>query len=156
MKQETLFLKVVVILMGVPVAALCVFGLPSIAKGATNTPAYLLYPFILGMYATAVPFFVALYQTFRLLTYIDGNKAFSSLSVQALKNIKYCAVAVSIFYSAGLPLMYRIADVDDAPGLLLLALVIPFASIVIAVFAAVLQKLLQNAIDLKSENDLTV
>jgi hypothetical protein len=31
-----------------------------------------------------------------------------------------------------------------------------FASMVIAVFAAVLQKLLQNAMDIKSDNDLTV
>ncbi|MER2256900.1 MAG: DUF2975 domain-containing protein, partial [Priestia megaterium] len=35
-------------------------------------------------------------------------------------------------------------------------LVVPFASLVIAVFAAVLQKLLQEAIHIKSENDLTV
>jgi hypothetical protein len=31
-----------------------------------------------------------------------------------------------------------------------------FASLVIAVFAAVLKRLLQQAIDIKSENDLTV
>jgi hypothetical protein len=31
-----------------------------------------------------------------------------------------------------------------------------FASMVIAVFAAVLQRILQEAIDIKSENDLTV
>jgi len=31
-----------------------------------------------------------------------------------------------------------------------------FASLVVAVFAAVLQKLLKNAIDIKSENDLTI
>jgi hypothetical protein len=31
-----------------------------------------------------------------------------------------------------------------------------FASMVIAVFAAVLQRLLQEAINIKSENDLTV
>jgi capsular polysaccharide biosynthesis protein len=35
-------------------------------------------------------------------------------------------------------------------------MVIIFASLVIAVFAAVLQKLIKNAIDIKSENDLTV
>ena len=38
----------------------------------------------------------------------------------------------------------------------LVGLVIIFASMVIAVFAAVLQRLLQEAIDIKSENDLTV
>jgi hypothetical protein len=35
-------------------------------------------------------------------------------------------------------------------------MVLIFASMVITVFAAVLQKLLKQAIDIKSENDLTV
>jgi hypothetical protein len=45
---------------------------------------------------------------------------------------------------------------SGAPGGIVIGLVIIFASIVIAVFAAVLQKLLRNAIDIKSENDLTI
>ena len=48
------------------------------------------------------------------------------------------------------------AEIDDAPGIIVIGLVIIFASMVIAVFAAVLQRLLQEAIDIKSENDLTV
>ena len=45
---------------------------------------------------------------------------------------------------------------DDAPGVILIGLILIFASMVIAVFAAVLQKLLKEAIDIKSENDLIV
>ncbi len=108
------------------------------------------------MYATAIPFFFALYQAFKLLSYIDKNKAFSELSVKALKNIKYCAITISILYAVGMPFFYLIAEEDDAPGLIVIGLVIIFASMVIAVFAAVLQKLLKEAIDIKSENDLTV
>jgi len=44
---------------------------------------------------------------------------------------------------------------DDAPGILI-GLVVMFASLVVAVFAAVLQRLLQDAIDMKEENDLIV
>jgi Protein of unknown function (DUF2975) len=55
-----------------------------------------------------------------------------------------------------LPLFYIFAEVDDAPGVIFVGLVVPFASMVISVFAAVLQKLLKEAIDIKSENDLTV
>ena len=55
-----------------------------------------------------------------------------------------------------LPLFYLFAEIDDAPGVIFIGLVVPFASMVIAVFAAVLQRLLQEAIDIKSENDLTV
>ena len=158
MKRETLFLKVVVVLMGIPVLGLCIFGLPELADFEEWMPerAYLQYPFLIGMYATAVAFFFALYQTLRLLSYIDENNAFSVLSVKALKNIKYCAIAISILYVAEMPVIFLMAQTDDAPGLAALGLIIAFASFAVAVFAAVLQKLLKNAIDIKSENDLTV
>jgi len=157
MKRETLFLKAAVILIGIPILGLCIFGLPWIAKVAAEYyPAYLLYPVLIGMYAAAIPFFFALYQTLILLSYIDKNNAFSELSVKALKNIKNCAITISIIYAVLIPFLFPIADADDAPGIVALGLVITFASIVVAVFAAVLQKLLKNAIDIKSENDLTV
>lgn len=157
MKRETIFLKVVVFLMGIPVLALCLFGLPSIAKeAAEHFPTHWVYPSIIGMYGAAIPFYAVLYQAYKLLSYIDKNIAFSELSVKSLKTIKYCAVSVSILFSASMPLFYLVADADDAPGLIILGLVIAFAPTVIAVFAAVLEKLLQDAIDIKSENDLTI
>lgn len=159
MKRETLFLKVVVFLIGIPILGLCIFWLPWISNiAAEMNPelAYLQYPFLIGLYATAIPFFFALYQILKILSYIDKNKAFSDLSVKALKYIKYCAITISILYAAGMPFLFLMAQEDDAPGIVVLGLVITFASIVIAVFAAVLQKLLKNAIEIKSENDLTV
>ncbi|PKM80191.1 MAG: DUF2975 domain-containing protein [Firmicutes bacterium HGW-Firmicutes-14] len=156
-RGTTLFLKIAVVLIGIPVLALCIFGLPWIAKeAAVHYPAYLLYPVLIGMYAAAIPFFFALYQALKLLSYIDKNKAFSELSVKALKNIKYCAITISILYAGLIPLLIPIADADDAPGAVGFPIIIIFASSVIAVFAAVLQKLLKEAIDIKSENDLTV
>lgn len=76
--------------------------------------------------------------------------------MKALKVIKKCAIVISLFYVAGLPLFYVLAQVDDAPGIIVIGLIFIFGSAVIAVFAAVLQKLLNNAIEIKSENDLTV
>ncbi len=157
MKRETLFLKLSVILIGTPVLALCLFGLPWIAKDAAGWElAYFLYGIISVMYVSAIPFFVALYQAFRLLNYIDRNKAFSELSVRALRNIKFCAITISALYLVSMPLFYIIGEVDDAPGAIVIGMVFTFAPMAVAVFAAVLQKLLKQAIDIKSENDLTV
>ena len=47
--------------------------------------AYIKYLVFINLYATAIPYYFALYQTFRLLNYIDKNNAFSELSVKALK-----------------------------------------------------------------------
>lgn len=159
MKRETIFLKLAVILMGVPILALCIFVVPGIASFATELypeMAYLKYLILINIYAGAIPFYFALYQTFKLLGYIDKNNAFSERSVKVLKTIKYCAVLISGLYVVGMPLYYLIAERDDAPGIIVIGLVIIFASIVIAVFAAVLQKLLTSAIEIKTENDLTV
>lgn len=159
MKRETLFLKVVVFLIGIPILALCIFLVPEIANYTVELypdHTFMKYLVLVDLYATAIPFYFALYQAFKLLSYIDKNKAFSELSVQVLKNIKYCAITISILYVVGMPLFYLMAEKDDAPGIIVIGMVMIFASMVIAVFAAVLQKLLKNAIDIKSENDLTV
>jgi len=160
MKQaSTLFLKITLIVVGGSVLAFCIFAIPSISNGVgIEWPdlAYLKYPILIGGYLTAVPFFIALYQAFKLLTYIDKNTAFSGASVKALKYIKYCGIAMSVLYLAGMPILIQIADADDAPGAVGFGMLFAAAPVVVSVFAAVLQKLLQNAIDIKSENDLTV
>ena len=158
-RGTTLFLKMAVILMGIPVLALCIFLVPEIANFATELypdMAYLKFYVFIDLYATALVFYFALYQAFKILNYIDKNKAFSDLSVKALKTIKYCAISISALYVVGMPFFFLIGDKDDAPGVIVIGLVMIFASMVIAVFAAVLQRLLTEAIDIKTENDLTV
>lgn len=156
-RYSTNFLKIAVIMIGLPVLALCIYGLPWLAKNPVNPNyAHILYPIVIGMYLSSIPFYIALYKAYKLLCYIDENVAFSQNSVNALKDIKYCATAFSALYVVMMPFVYLLADKDDAPGLILIGMVPIFISIVFAVFAAVLQKLLQDAIDLKLENDLTV
>ncbi len=97
-RGSTLFLKLAVILMGIPVLALCLFLLPQIAIEANEAAerdsdlAFVVYGILMVMYVSAVPYYFALYQSFNLLSYIDRNQAFSELSVRALKKIKYCAM----------------------------------------------------------------
>ncbi|WP_088041844.1 DUF2975 domain-containing protein [Bacillus sp. EAC] len=159
MKQvSTLFLKLALFFIGILVLALCIFLVPKIANFAANlypTIAPIKYLVFILMYGATVPFYFALYQAFNLLRYIDKNTAFSELSVKALKNIKFCAITISGLYVLGLPLFHFIAKKMDPP-IGFLCLIIIFASLVIAVFAAILERLLQEAINIKSENDLTV
>ncbi|KPB05966.1 DUF2975 domain-containing protein [Bacillus sp. CHD6a] len=154
---STLFLKIAVFLIGTPVFITCIVGLFTLIKNpATPEYAYILYPIVAGMLVTTIPFYFALFQALKLLGYIDKNEAFSQFSVEALKKIKFCAITISCVYVVIMPFVFLLADKDDAPGAIIMGAVPIFASIVIAVFAAVLQRLLQVAIDIKSENDLTV
>ena len=148
---STLFLKIVIYLMGAAVLGLLLVVIPLAIPQAGPYA-----PILIGMYIPALPFFFGLYQGLKLLSYIDANTAFSERSITALHTIKYCAAAISLMYLIGAPYIYHVADLDDAPGVVLIDLVLIGAPLVIAVFAAVLEQLLQNAIDIKSENDLTV
>lgn len=160
MKQATtLFLKLAVILLGIPVLAVCLFLVPKLGNFAGELYPDITYikPLVLiDMYAAAIPFYFVLFHAFKLLSYIDKNQAFSEFSVKALKNIKYGAITISAVYLLGMPLYYLIAKRVDPPFVMPIGSIIIFASLVIAVFAAVLQRLLQNAISIKSENDLTI
>jgi len=155
---STLFLKIAVILMGISIFALCIFLVPKFGNFAGELYpdlAYIKFLVFIVMYGAAVPFYFALYQAFKLLRCIDEKTAFSELSVKALKIIKCCAITISGLYVLGLPLFHFIAKKIDPP-IGLMGIVIIFASLVIAVFAAILQRLLQEAINIKSENDLTI
>lgn len=152
-RGSTLLLKIVIILIGLAALAFAVLVLP---RGIVAEDAGMYREVLIGMYFPAIPFFIALYQAFKLLGYIDQNKAFSEFSIKTLKNIKYCGIAISILYILGMPYIFTVADKDDAPGAVLIGFVIVGASFVIAVFAGVLQTLIQSAMDIKSENDLTV
>lgn len=156
-RSSTIVLKGVVILIGLIVLAICVFALPRLTGSELAAGADFDYgPIFLGMYVPAIPFFYGLYQALRLLSFIDRDKAFTRSSVSALRNIKYCAYIISGLYAAGMPYIFYVADRDDAPGVAALGFVIIGAAFVVGSAAAVFQRLFQNAVDIKSENDLTV
>lgn len=154
----TLFLQAVIVLIAM-VALTLMIWLPSTEGRAANLDLVGIYsdPFILYGYAASIAFFVALYKAFRVIGYIGQNKVFSSQSVKALRSIKYCAIILAICI-AGAGLFIRLFhDKDDDPaGFLTLCFVTTFVSVVVATAAAIFEKILQNAVDMKSENDLTI
>jgi len=145
MKKETFFLKAVVILIGLIILVPSIFWLPSFIG-------YLPYIVIIGVYLTAIVFFFALYQTLKLLGYIEKNKTFTKLAINSLNYIKYCAFTISIIYVILLPLLYPIAECDDAPGIIGFPIIIIFISSVIIVSTSLLEKIVKKGMDLKLKN----
>ena len=156
-RGTTLFLRIAVYLIGIMVLALFIFWLPRLADDTAEMfPkfSYLRFPVLISLYVTGIPFYFALYKALKLLTYIDKNNAFSKLSVNALRYIKYCAITISVLYAIGA--IFLLTQNALHPGIAIIIFTIIFSSVVIAVFTMVLQKLLKSALDIKSENDLTV
>ena len=157
-KNSTIFLQVAIVLIGM-VALAAMIRFPLTEGRAVNLDLLSIYsdPFIVYGYLASIPFFVALYQAFKLLEYIGQNKVFSLNSVKALRTIKYCAIILSTLIVMAILYIRIFHSKDDDPaGAIAMGILTIFTSIVIAAAAAVFEKLLQTAVDIKSENDLTV
>ena len=155
-RGSTIFLQVVIVLIGIGVLAFLLWEphVEGVNAHATLSEMYF-DPFIAYAYIGSIPFFVALYQAFKLLAYIRRNEIFSQRSVRALRTIKYCALAIIGFVLVSVVFMIG-GDRDDRPGGTFMRILITFPSIVVATAAAVFERISQNAVDIKSENDLTV
>lgn len=158
-KGSTLFLKTVLILIAA-VALVAMLWFPQLEGRANDLDLISIYkdPFIIYLYMASIPFFFGIYQAFKLLGYIEANKTFSSISVKALRNIKYCAFAFSGFIAGAVLYVFIMSrtTTEDGAGAMVIGMVTLFASVVIATAAGVFQNLLQSAVEIKSENDLTV
>jgi len=156
-RGSTIFLQIVIVLIGIGALALLLWEphLEGRNAHATLFEIYFKDPFLTYVYIASIAFFVALYQAFKLLGYIGANEVFSPRSVKALRTIKYCAIAIIGFVAVSVIFM-MFADKDDRPAGVFMRILIAFPSIVVATAAAIFERILQNAVDLKSENDLTV
>jgi ABC-type cobalamin transport system permease subunit len=161
-RSSTLFLQVVVVLIGICALAALLWEphLEGRNARATFVEIYFRDPFLVYIYIASIPFFVALYQAFKVLGYVGQNEVFLQRSVRALRIIKYCAfVTAAAIVAADVYLMVaaRLRDsTDDPAGAVMLGIIATFAAVVIATAAAVFERVLQNAVYMKSENDLTV
>jgi hypothetical protein len=156
-RGSTLFLKTVICLIAIGALAGMIW-FPQTEGRATNLDLISIYsdPFIIYIYIASTPFFVGLYQAFKLLTFIEANKGFSQGAVNTLKNMKLASLSLIGFIALALFHIRFFANGDDAAGPTMLGIIASFAVAVVATAAAVFEKLFQNAVDLKSENDLTV
>jgi hypothetical protein len=122
---------------------------------ATLFEIYFKDPFLAYAYTASIPFFVALYQAFKVLGYAGENKVFSPAAVKALRTIKYCAIAIIGFVAVSVIFM-PFSDPEDRPPGVVMRVLLTFGAIVVATAAAMFERILQNAVEIKSENDLTV
>ena len=153
----TVFLRVVLVLIGVGAVFLLLWEphLEGRNAHATLFEIYFKDPFLAYAYTASISFFVGLYQAFKLLGYAGRNKEFSPPAVRSVRTIKYCAIALIGFVAIGEVIIFS-NDSDDRAGGVMMGVFIFFAAIVVASATAVLERILQNATDMKSENDLTV
>src|SRR4026208_99755 len=153
-KGPTIFLQVVIVLVGIGALALMLWETHIEGRNAHATlfEIYFKDHFLAYAYLASTPFFGALYQAFKVLGYIGQDKAFSQATLKALRTIKFCALAIIGFVALG-ELFIMLGNSDDRAGGVFMGILITFGSAVSATAAAMFEQVWQNALDTKSEND---
>src|SRR6476660_2802842 len=154
-RGSTIFLQVAIALLGVSVLAALLWE-PQVEGRNVQASQFEIYfkdPFLAYIYLAFVPFFVGLYQAFKILGYAGRNEIFSQHSVRALRISKYCALTTALFIvGAEADIFTYVRGTDDVAGGVMMGAFIIFVSAIIATAAAVFERILQNAVEIKSEN----
>jgi len=153
----TLFLRAVVVLIGIGAVALLLWE-PHIEGRNAHATVFAIYfndPFLAYAYVASIPFFVGLFHAFKVLGFAGRNNEFSLSAVKSVRTIKNCAIALFGFV-VGAEIFIMSNDSDDRAGGVFIGILIAFASIVVATAMTILERALQRAVEMKSENDLTI
>src|SRR4051812_18230584 len=155
-RSSTAFLQIVIVVIGVGALALMLWEPHLEGRNAHATPfeIYFKDPFLAYAYVASIPFFAAIHQAFKVLGYARQSRVFSQAAVNALRTIKFCALTIIVFVAGG-EVFIMLHTSDDRAGGVFMGILITFGSIIIAIAAATFQSILQNAVDMKFENDLT-
>ncbi len=152
-RSSTLFLKLILLVLSIGVLVFCGFLLYQITQ--SDSLGYY-RPILIGVVISTIPLLYIFYQAFNLLKNIDKDLSLTDSSVNSLRIIKICSFFISLLYFMGSPFIFNVAERDDAPGVILINIILLIGSFSVGVFTYILQKLLINAIGYKSENELTI
>jgi energy-converting hydrogenase Eha subunit A len=155
-RSATVFLQVVIVLIGIGALAFMLWE-PHVEGANAHATLSQMYfnSFVVYAFIGSTPFFAALYHAFRVLGYVRQNKTFSQATVNSLRIIKYCALALIGFVVVSVVFMIG-GDREDRPAGFFMRILVIFPSIIVAIAAAISERVFQNAVDKKPENDLIV
>ena len=116
--------------------------------------AFAYWPWLVFLWGTAVPCYIALFIAWKVFDRIGNDESFCEENAKGLRKISVLAVIdVVYFFIGGLILMF--ANMSH-PGVFLLSLLFVALGIAVAVVSAALSHLIYKAVQIKEENDLTV
>lgn len=157
-RTPRIFLQIVVVFIGTGTLALMLWE-PHLEGRNAHATLYEIYfndPFLAFAYTASIAFFIALSQAFKLLGYAGANEIYSQRSVRALRTIKYCGMALIGFVVAAEAYLFTaMRGKDDIAGGVAMGLFLIFVFVGIAIAAAVFEKRLQHAVDIKPQSHVT-
>ncbi len=159
MTQKTLSVWLRGVILGIGACGILIYGylLPMFGKDMVQAYpeySYCYVPWMVVLWITAVPCYLALYNGWKITAEIAGDHSFSMLNSIYLRRISMYALAdSSYFFLANLVLFFFNMN---HPGIFLGSLFVDFAGVAVSVAAAALSHLVQKAANIQQENELTI
>ena len=137
-RSATILLQAVTVLIGVAALAFLVWEPTAEGRNANATlfEIYFKDPFLAYAYVASIPFFVALYQGFKVLGWLGQGRGYSPEAAKALRIMKLCAGAIVAFVIGGEVILLPNAG-EDRPPALFMGLLVTLGAILIATMAMV-------------------
>ncbi len=159
MKQSTLAKWLKFVLIGVGLCGIVGYAwvIPSFGQMLVqDNPEYAgcYYPWLIFLWVTAIPCYIALVLGWRIASNIGEDRSFSMDNARLLKWIAYLAVGDAGFFFV-MNVLYLVLNMSH-PGVTLISLIVVFAGIAVSVAAAALSHLVQKAARLQEQSDLTI
>lgn len=160
MKQTSLSKWLKFIIIGVGICGLIVYALVIPALGQAVAAAengvfdYCYWPWLIFIWATAIPCYIALGCAWKIAVNIGADKSFSHSNAKLLQWISVLAAGDAAFFFLGNILLLLLNM--NHPGIVLFSLIVVFAGVAVAVAAAVLSHLVMKAADLQEQSDWTI
>lgn len=153
MKKSSVFFQVLIVLIGIGALTFMLWE-PHIEGRNAHSTLFEIYfqdPFLAYAYIASIPFFVVLYQAFRVLGYDRQEKTFLQSAVKALRTIKYCAISLIGFVIAG-EIIIILDNSDDRAGGVFMGILIALGSAGIAIAAAMSERMVHRTFNKSADN----
>jgi hypothetical protein len=160
MKQAALARWLKFIILGVGLCGLVVYVLAipmlgqALAAADNGTWSACYWPWLLFIWATGIPCYVALVLAWKIAANIGADRSFSPANAGLLKWISRLAVGDAAFFFVGNIVLWLLNM--NHPGIVLFSLLVVFAGVAIAVASAVLSHLVEKAAELQEQSDGTI
>ncbi|MBP6005835.1 DUF2975 domain-containing protein [Candidatus Saccharibacteria bacterium] len=142
---STSFLQLITLLVGIVTIIILIWEpqVEGVNQTATNFEIYLQDPFLALVYLGSIPFFVSIYQAYRLLDYVKQGRVLSTKSLDVLRIIKRC-FQIIIGTIILLEMIILISPSDDHTGGVMIGIMISIVSLIIISLAIILSSIIQH------------
>ena len=159
MKQKSLSKWLKIIMIGLAVCGLVVYGIVLPSYGASLKTQYpefsnRFWPWLIFLWMTGIPCYAVLILGWRIADRIGCDQSFTEENARSLKWVAWLAAGDAAFVFMG-NLLLLLLNMSH-PGVMLLSLLVVFLGVAVAVAAAVLSHLVRKATVLQEQSDLTI